>query len=138
MTSCGPVTFFVFINLKLHLNGCYLCQQHACSAGYLSKTKGPNLRKYSSLFSTQLYRTNVANLPNWCNIFLTVMLSVQSDVRNIMRHVVTDCLKRIKILELLRPFVLLLRHEYCLVKNIKSMRELVMVRNKKRNSRSFM
>jgi hypothetical protein len=28
-----------------------------------------------------------------------------------------------------RPFVLLLRHGYCLVKNIKSIRELVMFKN---------
>jgi hypothetical protein len=76
-------------------------------------------RKYSSLFSTQLYPINVANLPSCCNITLTVMVAMHSDVRNSRRHVVTDCLKRVKILELLRPFVLLLRHGYCLVKKRK-------------------
>jgi hypothetical protein len=65
------------------------------------------------------------------------MVAMQSDVRNGRRHVVIDCLQRIKLLELLGPFVLLLRHGYCLEKNIKSVRELVMVRNKKRKSRSF-
>ena len=41
-----------------------------------------------------------------------------------------------RILELLRPFVLLLRHGYCLLKNIKSKRELVMFEDNKRNRRS--
>jgi len=58
------------------------------------------------------------------------MVAMQSDVRNGRRHVGTDCLQRIKILEMLRPFVLLLRHEYCLEKNIKSIRGIVVVRNK--------
>jgi len=58
------------------------------------------------------------------------MVAMQSDVRNSRRHVGTDCLQRINILELHRPFVLLLRHEYCLVKNIKSIRERVMFKNK--------
>jgi len=58
------------------------------------------------------------------------MVAMQSDVRNSRRHVGTDCLQRINILELLLPFVLLLRHGYCLVKNIKSIRELVMFKNK--------
>jgi len=43
------------------------------------------------------------------------MVVMQSDVRNSRRHVDTDRLQRIKILELLRPFVLLLRHGYCVV-----------------------
>jgi hypothetical protein len=55
---------------------------------------------------------------------------MQSDVRNSKRHVGTDRLQRIEILELLRPFVLLLRHGYCVVKNIKSIRELVIFKNK--------
>jgi len=98
--------------------------------GCLSKQKGPKMRKYNLLFSTQFYPPNVANLPNYCNITLTVMVAMQSDVRNSRRHVGTDCLQRINILELLLPFVLLLRHGYCLVKNIKSIRELVMFKNK--------
>jgi len=63
------------------------------------------MRKYSLLFSTQLYASNVANLPNCCNITLTVMVAMQSEVRNSRRCVDTDCLQRIKILEPLRPFV---------------------------------
>jgi len=74
--------------------------------GCLSKPKGPKLRKYSSLFSTQLYPPNVANFLNCCNITLTVMVAMQSDVRNSRRRISTDCLQRINILELLRPFVL--------------------------------
>jgi hypothetical protein len=65
------------------------------------------------------------------------MIAMQSDVRNSRRHLVTDYLQRVKILELLRRFVLLLRQWYCLVKNIKSIRELLLVKNKKWNSRSF-
>jgi len=57
------------------------------------------------------------------------MVAMQSDVRNSKRRTSTDCLQRINILELHRPFVLLLRHGYCLVKNIKSIRELVMFKN---------
>ena len=34
------------------------------------------------------------------------MVAMQSDVRNSKRHVGTDCLQRIEILEILRPFVL--------------------------------
>jgi hypothetical protein len=60
-----------------------------------------------------------------------------SDDRNSRRHVGTDWWQRIEIVEMLRPFVLLLRHRYCPVKNIKSIRELVMFRNEKWNSRSF-
>jgi hypothetical protein len=105
--------------------------------GCVSKPGGLKRRKYSSLFSTQLHPKNVANLPNCCNIILSVMVAMHSDVRNSSRHVCTECLQRVKILEVIRPFVLLLLHGYCLVKNIKSIRELVMVRNKKWNSRSF-
>jgi len=65
------------------------------------------------------------------------MVAMQSEVRNRKRHVGTYCLQRINILELLRPFLLLLRHGYCLVWNVKSVRELVMFRNEKWNSRSF-
>ena len=105
--------------------------------GCLSKSKGPNMRKYSSLFSTQLYRLNVMNLSNCYYITLKVKVAIQSDVRNNRRHVGSDCLQRIKILKLFRPFVLLLRHGYCLVKNIKSTRELVMLKNKKWKTVSF-
>jgi hypothetical protein len=65
------------------------------------------------------------------------MVAMQSDVRNSRRHVGTDCLQRIKILELLRPFVVLLRHGYCFVKNIQSVRELVMFKNKEWKTWSF-
>ena len=58
------------------------------------------------------------------------MVAMQNDVRNSRLHVGTDCLQWINILELLRPFVLLLRHGYCLVKNIKSIRELEMFKKK--------
>jgi hypothetical protein len=57
------------------------------------------------------------------------MVAMQSDVQHSKLHVGTDCLQQIKILELIRPFVLLLRHGYCLVKNIKSIRELEMLKN---------
>jgi hypothetical protein len=58
------------------------------------------------------------------------MVAMQSNVRNSRRHVVTDCLQQIEILKLLQPFVLLSRHGYRLVKNMKSIRELVMFENK--------
>jgi len=66
-----------------------------------------------------------------------VKVAIQSDVRNNRRHVDSDCLRRIKVFEMLRPFVLLLRHGYCLVKKIKSTRELVMLKNKKWKTGSF-
>ena len=90
-----------------------------------------------AIFSTQLYTPNVANLPNLCDITLTVTVAVQSDVRNSRRHVGNDCLQGFELLELLRPFVSLLRHGHCLVKNIKSIRELQTVKNKKRRTGSF-
>jgi len=58
------------------------------------------------------------------------MVAMQSGFRNSRRNVGSDCLQRINILELLLPFVLLFRHGYCLVKNIKSIRELLMFKNK--------
>ena len=48
--------------------------------------------KLSTLFSTQPYPINVANLPNCYNITLTVMVGMQSLVRNSRRHVSDDCL----------------------------------------------
>jgi hypothetical protein len=136
MTRCGPRNIFVFINLGFTWMVVIFVARPR-DTGCVSKPGELKRRKYSSLFSTQLYPINVANLPNCCNITLSVMVAMQSDVRNSRRHVGTDCLQRVKILELLRPFVLMLRHGYCLVKNIKSMRNLLMVRNKKWNSRSF-
>ena len=65
------------------------------------------------------------------------MVAMQNNVQNNRRHVGTDRLQRIKILEPLRPFVLVLRHGYCLVKNIKSIKELVMLKNKKCKTGSF-
>jgi len=58
------------------------------------------------------------------------MVAMQSDVRNSRLHVVPDCLQHIIILEQIGPLILLLSHGYCLVKNSKSIRELVMLRNK--------
>jgi hypothetical protein len=55
---------------------------------------------------------------------------MQNDVRNRRRHVGTDCMQLIRVLDVIRPFVLLLGHGYCLVKNIKSIRELVKFKNK--------
>ena len=99
-----PCNIIVFINQKLYLNGCFFVTRPH-DTGCLSKPKRPKMRKYSLLFSTQLYASNVANLPNCCNITLTVMVAMQSEVRNSRRCVDTDCLQRIKILEPLRPFV---------------------------------
>ena len=90
-----------------------------------------------NLFSTQLYPPNVANIPNCCKITLTVIVVVQSDVRNNRRHFRTECLQRISMLEQLRPIVLLLRHGYYLVKNIESRRELVNFMSEKWKSGSF-
>ena len=90
-----------------------------------------------SIFSTQLYPTNVANLPNYCDITLTVKVSVKSVIGNSSRHVGYDCLQGLKLLEKLRPFVSLLRHGHCLVKIINSIRELGMLKNKKRKTGSF-
>jgi hypothetical protein len=124
-----PCNIFVFINLKLYLNVCIFVTRRR-DTRCLSKPKGQKLRKYSSLFSTQLYTPNVANHQNCCNITLTVIVAMQSDVRNSRRHVDTDCLQGIKRLELLLPVVLLLRHECCLVKEIKSISEPIMIKNK--------
>jgi hypothetical protein len=111
VTSCGPRNIFVFLNLKIYLNGCYFCHQKA----WHQSKKATQEETKCSLFSTQLYPLNFANLPNCCNMTLTVMVAIQSDVRNSRRHVGTDCLQRIEILEPLRPFVLLLRHGCYLV-----------------------
>jgi len=48
------------------------------------------------------------------------------------------CLQQIKVMEVIRPFILLLRHGYRLNNNIKSIRELIMFKDKKWNTRSFM
>jgi len=45
--------------------------------GCLSELGAPKRRKYSSLFSTQLYTINVANLPNCCKISLAVMVALR-------------------------------------------------------------
>lgn len=105
--------------------------------GCLSKLEAPKRRKYSSLFSTQLYPINVANPPNCCKITQTVMVAMQCDVRNSRQQLGTNCLEWIKILELILPFDFLLCHGYCLIKNTKSIRQLLMIRNEKWNSRSF-
>jgi hypothetical protein len=105
--------------------------------GCLSKPGGLKRGKYSSLFSAQLFPINVANLPISCIITLTVMVAIQSNVRNSRLHVVTDFLQQINILELICSFVLLLRRGYCPVKKIKSIRELVMFRNKEWKTGSF-
>jgi hypothetical protein len=105
--------------------------------GCLSQRGGLKRRKYSSLFSTRLFPIYVANLPISCNITLTVMVAIQSNVRNSRRHVFTDFLQQINILELICPFVLLLRHGYCPVKKIKSIREIVMFRNREWKTGSF-
>jgi len=94
-------------------------------------------RKNFSMFSTHLYPPNVAKLPNCCNITLTVTVAVQSNVRNGRHHVGNDCLQGFNLLELLRPFVLLLGHGHCLVKNIKSIRELEMLEFEKWRTVSF-
>ena len=91
-----------------------------------------------SIFSTQIYTPNVANLPNCCDITITVTVAVQRDVRNRRRHVGNDCLQGFELLELLLPFVSLLRHGHYLVKKIKSIRELEMVKNKKWKTGSFL
>ena len=82
-----------------------------------------------SIFSTSLYQPNVANLPNYCDMTLTVTVSVENDIGNSRQHVGNDCLQGFEFLEQLRPFVSLLRHGHCLVKNIKSIRELGMLKN---------
>ena len=41
----------------------------------------------------------------------------------------TECLPQIRVLEVIRPFVLLLRQVYCLLKNMKSIRELVLFKD---------
>jgi hypothetical protein len=90
MTSCGPVTF-LYLSTWSFTWKVVIFVTRPNDTGCLSKPKGPKMRKHSSLFSTQLYTTNVANLRNCCNITLTVMVAMQSDVRNSRRHVGTDC-----------------------------------------------
>jgi hypothetical protein len=65
------------------------------------------------------------------------VLALQSEVGNSRLLVCTDWLQQIRLLEVIRPFVLLLRHGYFLVKSIKSIRELEMLENKKRKTVSF-
>ena len=53
------------------------------------------------------------------------MIATQGDVQHSKLHVGSDCLQRIGALDVIRPFVLLLRHGVCLLKIIKSVGELV-------------
>jgi hypothetical protein len=127
--SCGPVTFLYLSTWSFTWKVVIFVTRRRDFGG-LCEPQWTKLRKYSSLFSTQLYPINVSNLPICYNITLTVMLAMQNDVRNRRRHVVTDCLQLIRVLDVILPFVLLLGHGYCLVKNIKSIRELVKFKNK--------
>jgi len=91
----------------------------------------------SFIFVQKMYLNNIANPSKFCNETRTVMIAKARRYSTRNLHVGTDCLQQIRVLELIRPFVLLLRHGYCLVKNIKSIRELVMFKDKKWCSRSF-
>jgi hypothetical protein len=118
--------------MKLYLEGFYFC--HSLRE---TKPSGPHRGENMSIFSTSLYQPNVANLPNYCDITLTVTVSVKSDNGNSRWHVGNDCLQGFELLELIRPFVSLLRHGHCLVKNIKSIRKLEMLKNEKWKTGSF-
>ena len=65
------------------------------------------------------------------------MVAMHSVVRNSRQQLGTDCLQWVKILELILPFDFLLRHGYGVVKNTKSISELLMVKNEKWSSRSL-
>jgi hypothetical protein len=75
MTNCGPRNIFVFINMKLYINGCYFFTRQR-DTGSLSKKLGPNCINESSLFSPQHFPINVANLPNSCSQIATFTVLV--------------------------------------------------------------
>jgi hypothetical protein len=81
-------------------------------------------------FSAQIYLVNVVNLLQFCKEALTVMLATARRCSTRKLHVGTDCLQQMRVLEVIRPFVLLLRQGYCLLKNIKSIRKFVIFKNK--------
>jgi hypothetical protein len=93
ITRCRQSNISVFINSKLYMNGCYSLSPDSvtCLSVCLSKPGGLKRRKYRSTFSTQLYPISVANLPICCNITLTVMVAIQSNVQNSKLLVATDC-----------------------------------------------
>jgi hypothetical protein len=100
-------------------------------------TLPPLTRKNVNYFSAQIYLISVSKLPSFCNDTLTFMIATARRCSTRKLHVGTDCLQQIRLLEVIGPFVLLLRHGYCLLKNIKSLRGVVMLKDKKWNSRSF-
>ena len=93
--------------------------------------------KTSITFSSKFYLFSDYNLPQFCNETQTVMIATARRRSSRKLHIGTDCLQQMRLLEVIRPFVFLLRHGYCLIKYIKSIRELVMCRNEKWNTRSF-
>ena len=77
-------------------------------------------RNNINYFSVQIYLISVAKLQQFCILTLIIMIATVRRCSTCKLHVCTYCLQQIAVQEVIRPFVLLLRHGYCLVKNIKS------------------
>ena len=132
MTIFGPSKIFVFINMKLYLNGCYFVTRPRDT-----KPIRQNRENNISLFSAHLYPTNVAKLPKCRTITLTVMVARQNDFRKEGVMLVPSAYSGSKYWNCSVHLFLLLRHGYCLEKYIKSIRKRIMLRNKKWNTMYF-
>ena len=109
----------------------------ACSAVPQPTAPPRTGEKNITCFSAQIYLINVANLMRFCNETLTVVIATARRCSTSKLHVGTDCLQQIGVMDVIRPFVLLLRHNYCLLQNIKSIRDPEMWKIKNWNARSF-
>jgi hypothetical protein len=88
-------------------------------------------KKNINYFSAKIYLISVANMASFGNETQTVKVVTARRCSTRKLHVGTDCLQQIRLLEVIAPFVLLLCHAFCLLKNIKSIRELVTFQDKK-------
>jgi len=136
MTRCGPRDSFVFINFKLYINGFYFCYQttwHRMSVWTrCAKEEKIQLVIFYTTVHNKCYQPSEL-LQNNTNRYGYPA----KDVWNSRQNFDTDCLQWVKILELIVPFDILLSSGYCLIKNIKWKRELLIVWNENLNSISF-
>jgi hypothetical protein len=70
------------------------------------------LEKNVNYFSAEILLINFSNLSRVCNETLTVMIATARRCSTRKLHVVIDCLQQIRILNVIRPFVLPLHHGY--------------------------
>ena len=121
MSSYGR-KYYVIKN-STHSIGNRTCVLPACSARPQS-TAPPHTGGEKQLFFAKIYLFYVANLPKFCNVTLTVMLARARLCSTQQAACWYRLLTADQVLEVIRPFVLLLRHGYCLLQNIKSIRGL--------------